>query len=424
MEKEIGMTNKTTEIHVSEEQTVSGWHVGVIVVGIAITLPAFLVGAQIMGALGMKQGAFAILLGGVILAIVASACMYIAVSERQTTYQLLDKSFGMMGSRIVSGLISLTLLGWFGVTVSLFGQAAAKSMEELFSLSLPVGFYIVIGSMVMTITTVYGFRAMDILSKFTVPVMLLTLIVGVYFVASNFSWQQIWAAPPNTKGMVTSFGHAISIVVGSFMVGVTILPDISRFINRKSQVYVASLGSFGFAFSIILIMAGLPGLMTGEKDLIMSMYQSGLGVPALIMMIFASWTTNVSNLYSSSLGLSQVFPKIKTSQITIVAGVVGGLLALSGIMAHLISFLVFLGIFIPPVAGIYMAHFFFRCDPCIRPISLATTLAWTAASGTAFSTSSGLFVLTTIPALDSLLTAMIFYVVISKAYAWPLRSQP
>lgn len=418
------MTDQNTQPEVSAGQTVSGWHVGLIIIGIAITLPAFLVGAEIMGALGTQRGTLAIIFGGTILAAIATACMYIAVSERRTTYQLLDASFGRMGSRFVSFLISLTLLGWFGVTVSLFGQAAAKSFEEVFSLHLPISFYILMGCLVMTVTTIYGFRAMDILSKFTVPLMLLILIVGVYFVSSNFEWAQIWNMPSNSQGMVTSFGSGVSIVVGSFMVGVTILPDISRFINQKRQIYVASVGSFGTFFTLILIMAGLPGLMTGEKDLIVSMYQSGLGVPALIMMIFATWTTNVSNLYSCSLGFSQATPKVKGWQITVFSGMVGGVFALSGIMAHLIEFLVLLGILIPPVAGIYIAHFFFSCAPSKKQISLPAILSWVMASGTAFSTSSGLFKLTGIPALDSLLAAMVCYVLISKGYAWQLRSQP
>lgn len=418
------MTDQTQQPRVSKDQTVYGWHVAVIVIGVAITLPAFLIGAEIMGALGTQQGTYAILTGGVILTVIASICIYVAVSERLTTYQLLEASFGKMGSRMVSFLMSLTLLGWFGVTVSLFGQAMAKSVEAAFGVLLPVEFYIIIGTMVMTATTIYGFHAMDILSKFSVPLMMLVLIAGVYSVASEFTWSEIWAAPAKVKGSITSFGGAVSIVVGAFMVGVVILPDISRFINRKSQVLVASVGSYGSFSSLILIMAGLPGLMTGEKNLITVMFQSGLGVPALIMMIFASWTSNISNLYSCGLGLTQVMPQVGKIQITIGAGIVGGLVALSGIMDHLIDFLVLLGIFIPPIAGIYIAHFFFSCGNSKRAVSSAAVISWVAASLMAMATSSDLFTLTYIPALDSLLVAVILYVVIAKAYAYSLRSQP
>ncbi len=424
MEISFEMAEQVTRPHVSQDQTVYGWHVAVIVIGVAITLPAFLIGAEIMGALGTEQGTYAILAGGGILTVIASICIYVAVSERLTTYQLLEASFGRMGSRMVSFLMSLTLLGWFGVTVSLFGQAMAKSVEAAFGVLLPVEFYIIIGTMVMTITTIYGFHAMDILSKFSVPLMMLVLIAGVYSVSSKFTWSEIWTAPANAPGNISSFGGAVSIVVGAFMVGVVILPDISRFINRKSQVLVASVGSYGSFSSLILIMAGLPGLMTGEKNLITVMFQTGLGVPALVMMIFASWTSNISNLYSCSLGLTQVMPQVGKTQITVGAGIIGGLVALSGIMDHLIDFLVLLGIFIPPVAGIYMAHFFFVGVNSKRAVSSAAIISWVVASLMAMATSSGLFILTYIPALDSLLVAVILYVIIAKAYAYSPRSQP
>lgn len=418
------MANHKNYTHVTPDQMVSGWHVAVIVIGVAITLPAFLVGAEIMAGLGTKRGLLAISLGGAILALIAIAAMRISVAERLTTYQLLDNSFGEFGSRLVSLLIALTLLGWFGVTVSLFGQAMAKSLEEIFNIILPVEAYVIFGATMMTCTTIFGFRAIDTLSKISVPLMMSILVVGVYFVSANFTGEQIWNAEPKGNGSIRSFGNGISIVVGSFMVGVVIIPDLSRFIKRKSQVYVASVGSFGSFFAFILVMAGLPGLMTGEKDLIISMYQSGLGVPALIMMIFASWTTNVNNLYSSSLGFAQTFPNVKGEIIIIAAGIVGSIMALLGIMEHLIGFLVFLGIFIPPIAGIYISHFYLTVEKCSNKLSFSAFASWGLALAIGFSTSSGSFTITTIPSLDSLLSALLFYTIITKAYVWLLRSQP
>lgn len=414
------MADPNTSPHVSDDQLVYGWHVAVIIIGVAITMPAFLVGAELMSSLGTQKGILAIGLGGLILSVIASACMYIAVSKRLTTYQILDASFGRLGSRIVSFLISLTLLGWFGVTASLFGQAVGKSVEDLFSLHIPTGAYIALGCAGMTLTTIYGFRAIDILSKYSVPMMMIILISGVYFISSNFTVSEIWNAPAAQENTAT-FGGAVSAVVGSFMVGLTIVPDIARFINRKRQVHVASVGSYGSFFTIILIAAGLPGLMTGERDLIVGLYEMGLGVPALIMIIFASWTTNINNLYSCSLGFSQVAPRVKSWQVTVISGVIGTVFALSGIVDHLIDFLLLLSIFIPPVAGIYIAHFFSGVVASKTAISVPAITSWMVAATIAFLTSSGVIHLTTIPALDSLFIAMILYLSLTKVYACLLR---
>jgi cytosine permease len=214
------------------------------------------------------------------------------------------------------------------------------------------------------------------------------------------------------------------MIVGALVVGVTIVPDLARFIRRPGQVVTASGGGYGIASSLVLVLAGLPVLMTGQVGLIDNMFAVGFGVPALVMMIFASWTTNVSNLYSSCLGLSQAIPGFTGKRLTMAAGTLGGLFALSGIMTHLVGFLVFLGVFIPPVAGIYISHFMVRVPRATKSISLVAMLVWVLSAGTSFFLARAQLSLTYVPALDSLLFAMVLYALISKASgAWP-RRQP
>lgn len=92
------MTKENIRPHVTGGQTVNGWHVALIVNGVAITLPAFLIGAEIMAALGARHGVLAIFAGGILLSVIASVCMSVAVSSRMTTYQMLEASFGSLGS--------------------------------------------------------------------------------------------------------------------------------------------------------------------------------------------------------------------------------------------------------------------------------------------------------------------------------------
>ena len=92
-------------------------------------------------------------------------------------------------------------------------------------------------------------------------------------------------------------------------------------------------------------------------------------------------------------------------------------------MTHLIGFLVFLGIFIPPVAGIYISHFLVRLPPTGRTVSPGAMLSWGLAAGISFLLAQGQMSLTFIPALDSLLLAMLFYVLISKGSGVVLRER-
>ena len=116
--------------------------------------------------------------------------------------------------------------------------------------------------------------------------------------------------------------------------------------------------SYGVGFPLILLLSGMPVLVSAEPDLILSMTSLGLGVPALIVMVFATWTTNINNLYSASLSIARILPKARDWMITLISGVIGTLLALAGIMDHFVDFLVLLGIVIPPIAGIYLTDYF------------------------------------------------------------------
>ena len=206
---------------------VAGWKLATVIVGVAITLPAFLIGAEIMTSLGTQKGMAAIFTAGILLAVIAGGCMYIAVVKRETTYQMIDAPFAMMGSRFVSFLVSLTLLGWFGVTVSLFGDAMEKSVLELLAVSLPLWVYIGFGTIIMIFTSIYGFQAIGHLSKIAVPLMLFVLIMGLYTVLSKYCFSGIWSKKAAGENNL-SFGEAVSMIIGSFMVGVTIIPDLAR----------------------------------------------------------------------------------------------------------------------------------------------------------------------------------------------------
>ena len=410
-------TDNYSHSAVPEEDTVSTWQITAIMVGIAITLPGFLSGAKIMMALGTVWGFLAIVTGGIILSIIAAANSYVAVRRRLSTYQILDRAFGPKGKLIISFIMALTLLGWFGVTASLFGKAIALAFQELFDMQVAEEIIMVAGCALMILTTIFGLKAISILARISVPLMLIVLAMGVYFVLDGFTYTEIISAPGKKTDNIGSFGAAVSITVGSFMVGVTIVPDYARYLRKKSQTVTFAFISFMLFNSLIMLLAGIPGLLTGQEDLITSLYQTGLGIPALFVMAFATWTTNVGNLYSTSLSAAQLFPKLADWQITVAAGTIGGILALMGIMDLFVGFLIILGITIPPIAGIYITdelisekmHKGYKTGPTIKDIPVIPFSVWALAILVASSTGSGAITLTTIPALDSFLTACLCY---------------
>jgi cytosine permease len=205
--------------------------------------------------------------------------------------------------------------------------------------------------------------------------------------------------------------------VGSFIVGATIMPDLCRYARRRWEGVAAAAVSLGIVFPAVFFSAMIPSLATGQKDLILIMMGLGMGLPALVLIIFATWSTNSHNLYATSLTLSSIFPSFPKWKITIAAGIIGTILAALGIMDYFIDFLLFLGITIPPIAGIYVADFFFVrgrnydvADIAHRPDwNWVAFGAWVLASGIGIATAQGLFTLTSIPACDSIVAAFSLY---------------
>src|SRR5690606_23099716 len=157
--------------------------------------------------------------------------------------------------------------------------------------------FTILGSLLMVLTTVWGFKALDKLALFAVPLMMLFLGVLAWFSVGLKSWDEIVA----TTGSGMDAGVAVSLVVGSYIVGCILLPDLCRYARRASDGVFAAFVSLGVAFPAVFFVAALPSLATGELDLVVVMMALGLGFPALAMIVFATWTTNANNLYSTSL---------------------------------------------------------------------------------------------------------------------------
>ena len=409
-------TDNHSNSAIPDNETVSGLRIAQIIIGIAITLPAFLVGANVVRALGLQDGIIAILIGGATLTTIALTTMGLGAKERLSTYVIIANTFGRNGARFVNLLIAATLLGWYGVTVALFAEALDNTFLKLFSGSPGTFILTIIGSFVMAVTTIFGFRAIDGLSRLAVPAMFSLLVYAVYK-AVTVTPMPLFALPATPTDAIYDIGSAASIIIGSFMVGVTIVPDMSRYARSYRDSVVGCLLSYGSGSLVVLICAGIPFLVTGQGDFFSTMSQLQLGVPAFIVIVFATWTTNVNNLYSASLGFAQVFPYVRDMHITIIAGVLGTIVATLGILDYFVSFLSLLSITIPPIAAIFIVHSFMIRNSGKRRIpnnvNFRAMGAWITSIAVQYAMIKLDVTVTSVQALDTFLLAALTYALIT-----------
>lgn len=405
-----------------ERLTVPGWRVALIIASFTFALPGFLNGAQVGLALGFNKAALAALLAGLILCAGACVTAIVSVRTRLTTYLLVQRSFGIRGAALVNVAIAITHYCWFGVNVSFLGSAMVAAEADGYGIPGNFDLFVIVGSILITFSTIYGFRTLDRLAKIAVPLVGVILIGVCVKVVGD---APVNLAPATNPPVPMSFGIALSALVGGNMLTVAAMPDLSRFISTERGALGGMALAFPLAVPVLMVVSALIALATGQTDIMQLVVDLGLGAPALIMLLLSVWTINALNLYSAGLSMAATFPRVRQWMFTIAGGAVGCAFALLGIIDSFIPFLVTLGLVIPPIAAIYVIDslVLFRgksddhssVEPA--PIRWKAIAVWLGSVAITLPMTSTGTTLTTVPALDATILA-------AGAYLALLRLEP
>jgi cytosine permease len=216
---------------VPEEETVGWFRVALVSAMVAFSLPTFVTGAQVFLASENSMAFLAILTGCISLTAIAAICGAIGTLSRLNSSMLVRIAFGTKGAAIVNLALAISLLGWFGVNIDLFSGAVVRICQDVFGLSIANWAVELLAGIAMTVTTLYGFRAINTLSLLLVPVMMAVTAVLAYETLTARSFVESLAATGQSE---IDFGFAVSSVIGGVIIGAVIMPDITRFIRGRS----------------------------------------------------------------------------------------------------------------------------------------------------------------------------------------------
>lgn len=406
---------------VADAESVSGFQVGIVIVGISITLPLLYSAGELARGIGLSRAMIASVAGALILSIMSVPAAVVGARTRLSSYMIIEHTFGFVGAKFVNFWFGLFLLGWYAVTAELFGRTLFLAAGELTALTMPEWPYTVVSSVVVTITTIYGFKAIDRLALVAVPFLLLALIAVVVKSLQQTSFSDLLLI----EGAGIDMPTAISAVVGAAIVGVVLMPDLTRYTRNTRDCITASFLGQGGGITIAYILGMIPVLVWNELEPMTYMLVMGFGVFALAVLVFATWTTNVVNLYSTALAARASVPLGNYRSIVVISGIAGTIAALGGIADHLIEFLITLGLLVPPIGGVYLCDFFLlnRTDfsesrlesrPAIKINAVIAGIgSGLVATWMYYSEHS----ITSIGALDSLLISIVVYLALEKGSA-------
>ena len=331
--------------------------------GSVCCVPALMVGAGITMGLTFAQAALAMCVGYAICVALMSLMSILSSDLGIPTVVAASGAFGKTGSSyLVSLVIAFCNICWFGFQAVVCGESFAAILNN-FGIPLPGVVSTIIWGLIMCVTAVVGINLIKILNVVSVPALVLILIYAmiVVFQDPESAVKIANYAPVNQSTLLASIGTA----VGGFVAGSVLAGDVTRYCKSRRDVVLSSVigvipmgvGTM-LAGSVLAIHCGVIGMDT--TSIVTMLASIGSPVLGLLILVLATWTTNVTNAYSAGFGLLNLTRAKDERQpvCTLAAGVIGTLLAVLGITNYFNSFLNILAAFIPPVAGVVIMDYF------------------------------------------------------------------
>ncbi|ROQ71141.1 cytosine permease [Streptomyces sp. NBC_01260] len=382
------------------------------------SISQFTLGATIGVGMTFGNAFLAFTLGAVILEIVIFAIGLAGMREGLATPMLTRwVGFGRNGSALVSFVIAVSLVGWFGVQNTIFGNSVSALVGG------PSWMWCVIAGIAITALVIFGFKYMANFAKIVTPLFFAMVAWSVINTLKDHSFSDLIHSPP--PGDTIPLAVAATAIAGGYMTGAIVSPEMTRYNRKGSHVFLQSASSMILSEYIV----GLTGVLLGhlvKSNEVSHIVLSTSGAFGVIVVLMSTAKINDWNLYGSSLGVVNFFQvvfgkRVHRGAVTIVLGIAGTLLSAVGIMTHFTEFLTILGVAIPPIGGIIVAEYWVvkkmrkplddtresetlpKSSPTWVPMSIAIWIA-------AFCV--GKFYDGGIPALNSLATAFVLYSVL------------
>ncbi|MDD3184665.1 MAG: cytosine permease [Anaerostipes sp.] len=377
----------------------------VIMLGFTFYTGTMLTGGQLGTSLTFTTLLQVLLIGDLILGIYTALLSYISAKTSLSTHLLARYSFGKAGSYFVSGILGVTQVGWFGVSVVMLALPVSKTF------SLPMWPVIIVLGIMMTASAYFGVKSLAVLSFIAVPAI---AVLGCYSTGISLSEVGGFAGLSNmTQVNSLSVTAALGMVIGSFISGGTLTPDFTRFSKTPKIAVVSTVSAFFIGNILMFAFGAIGGLATGLPDISDVMIAQGLVLPGIIILGLNIWTTNDNTIYAASLAFSNI-TKIEKKKLVIVNGIIATVLSII-LYNNFTSFLSFLSGFIPSLGAIIITDYFlvrrkeYEGEFENKKFKTANPCAFIA-----FAIGAGASYLPGVGCLNAVIASMISYIIVSK----------
>jgi cytosine permease len=257
---------------------------------------------------------------------------------------------------VISIIIAIAALGWFGIQANVGGLAVANLLTYL-GLPIPAWLASLLTGLLMVVTAMYGVKLIRLLAYVAVPYLIIVILYGLWFAFAKQDAAATIAAyhPSGTLSFVNDF----SSTVGSFAMAGVIVGDYAQFSKRRADVVKAAV--FGVIPAGVLMIAVGAILTIAFKSTDISSLFMKIGSPVIggLALILGTWKVNVVNAYSGGIAVANIFniPEKYRKLTLFLVGLGGTILSIVEILNYFEPVMTIFSAMIPPVAGAMAASY-------------------------------------------------------------------
>ena len=242
--------------------------------GAGVSLAEILTGTA-FAPLGMGKGLLAILIGHVIGCGMMLLAGLIGGRTGRSAMETVKMSFGQKGGLLFALLNVLQLVGWTAIMI----YDGALAIGGIFDVGRWV-WCLVIGALIL-LWIVVGITDLGWINKITMAalfVLTLVLCKVIFFSGSAM-------AAPSGEGL--TFGAAVELAVAMPLSWLPLISDYTRQAQKPVRATAASVVTYGLVSCWMYVIGMGAAIFTGEYDIAVIMVKAGLGIAALVILVFS-----------------------------------------------------------------------------------------------------------------------------------------
>ena len=155
------------------------------------------------------------------------------------------------------------------------------------------------------------------------------------------------------------------------------ISDYTREAKKPLQATLTSVLTYGVVSCFMYIIGMGAAIFTGESDIAQIMVKAGLGIAALLIIVFSTVTTTFLDAYSAGVSSESIIDGLNGKWVAVAAAVIGTAGAILFPMDDITDFLYYIGSVFAPMIAIQIADFFIlKQDHSKSMVSVKNLVIW------------------------------------------------